>query len=69
MDIPNNVEAVWEICENSGPSRGKFPFMLVCHRSQMADMGFGCKSLTEAHQKLVALAVEADKGGYKLDLG
>jgi len=69
MMVSDNIEAIWEICENTGPTRDEYPFMLVCHRQKCADMGFGCRSIAEAHQKLVALAVEADKNGFRLGLG
>ena len=69
LEMSDNIEAIWEICQNTGPSRERWPFMLVCHRHKCADMGFGCKSIEEAHAKLVALAVNADKDGKKLGLG
>jgi hypothetical protein len=45
MQLSDEIEAVWEICENTGPTREEFPYMLVCHRQKNADMGFGCKTI------------------------
>jgi hypothetical protein len=68
MQLSDEIEAVWEICENSGPTRDEFPYMLVCHRQKNADMGFGCKTITEAKAKLAALATNFDKDGFKVTL-
>jgi hypothetical protein len=67
LEMSDNIEAIWEICEDKRST--DWPFMLICHRVKCADMWFPCKTLEEAHAKLVAIAVNADKDGFKLGLG
>jgi len=61
MILSNEIEQMWEICENTGPSRAQYPYIVVCHQHNTPDMGFGCKTLDEAKAKLVSLRDLADQ--------
>jgi hypothetical protein len=66
LNVPTEtIQETWHI---DGDGGSEYPYRLVCTPFIGAPIAFPCRSLSEAHAKLQAIADEHDRMGYILAL-
>jgi len=62
----SQIETVWGIEENVNQDRHEWPWLVVSTLPSGKRMGFGCRTLEEAHAKLQAIAIVEHESGKRM---
>jgi len=68
MLLSDNIERMWDIIESERDDRDEFPFMVRMRNAQGPAIGFQCRTIEDAHRKLIEILHREQGSGHKVGL-